>query len=198
MKLLRFAFAAPLLVASIASCRTNERLMLDVHHLEGGTAKLEDVMNAHRKDLAVQGSHGVDYQRYWVDESSGTIFCLVEAPSAEAASAVHRAAHGLVADEVVEVVPGILPARASGHATLYMDTHRVDPGVRAEDVADAHRKDLAVQAAHGVRFLNYWVDERGGTIHCLAEAPNAEAIEETHREAHGLVPETVLPVVEGH
>ena len=193
----RFALATPLLLAAIASCRTNERLMLDVHHLEG-SAKLEDVAKAHQKDLAIQGTHGVEYQRYWVDESSGTIFCLVEAPSAEAATAVHREAHGLVADELVEVVPGILPAHASGRAPLFMDTHRLAPGVRAEDVAEAHRKDLEKQAAHGVRFLDYWVDERGGVLHCLAEAPSAEAIRETHREAHGLVPETVLPVVEGH
>jgi uncharacterized protein DUF4242 len=195
-KLLGLALA-PLLAAFFASCRADERLMLDVHHVEKGT-RLEDVAQAHRKDLAVQGSHGVEYQRYWVDESSGTIFCLVAAPSAAAATEVHREAHGLVADEVREVVPGILPARASGSAPLFMDTHRVAPGVRPEDVADAHRKDLAAQGAHGVRFLNYWVDERGGTIHCLAEAPNAEAVLETHREAHGLLPETVLPVVEGH
>jgi len=198
VKVLRFLLAAPLLAPALVACQAQKHLMLDVHHLEEGTVELEDVASAHQKDLAVQGARGVEYQRYWVDESSGTIFCLVESPSAEAASAVHRAAHGLVADELHEVVPGILPARASGQGRLFMDTHRVAPGVRAEDVAAAHRKDLEVQGAHGVRFLNYWVDERNGTIHCLAEAPNAEAIEQTHREAHGLVPQTVLPVVEGH
>ena len=198
MKVLRLLLGAPLLAPALVACRTQEHLMLDEHHLEEGTVKLEDVASAHQKDLEAQGARGVEYQRYWVDESSGTIFCLVEAPSAEAASAVHREAHGLVADEVREVVPGILPAPATGQAPLFMDTHHVAPGVSAEEVADAHRKDLAVQAAHGVRFLNYWVDEQAGTIHCLAEAPNADAIKETHREAHGLVPETVLPVVEGH
>jgi hypothetical protein len=197
VKLLRIALCAPLLVSAFVSCRADERLLLDVHHLDK-SVKVEDVAKAHQKDLAVEGSHGVDYQRYWVDESSGTIYCLVEAPSAEAASTVHREAHGLVADEVCEVVPGILPARASGRAPLFMDTHHVAPGVSAKEVAEAHRKDLAVQAAHGVRFLNYWVDERAGTIHCLAEAPNADAIKETHREAHGLVPQSVLPVVEGN
>ncbi len=198
MKLLRLALAAVLLAPAFSACHTNERLLLDVHHLGAGKVALKDVAQAHQKDLAVEGARGVDYQRYWVDESSGTIFCLVEAPSAEAASAVHREAHGLVADDVREVVPGILPERASGRLPLFMDTHRVAPGVRAEDVAEAHRKDLAVQAGHGVRFLNYWVDEAGGCIHCLAEAPNAEALVATHREAHGLVPESVLPVVEGH
>ena len=172
-------------------------LFMDVHHVTNGVTEA-DVAKAHEADLATQDKYDVHYKKYWVNEATGTIFCLVEAPSAEAASAVHREAHGLVADEVREVVPGILPAQASGHAQLFMDTHRLAPGVSAKDVADAHRKDLAVQAAHGVRFLNYWVDERGGTIHCLAEAPNADAIRATHREAHGLVPETVQPVVEGH
>jgi hypothetical protein len=195
---LTLAVLAALAAALGAGCRADEQLLFDVHHVAGGKVKLADVAQAHQKDLAVQGAHGVAYQRYWVDESSGTIFCLALAPSAEAATHVHREAHGLVADAVYEVVPGILPAPATGDALLFMDTHRVEPGVRAEDVADAHRKDLAVQGEHGVRFLNYWVDERGGTIHCLAEAPNADAIRATHRHAHGLVPDAVQRVVEGH
>lgn len=46
------------------------------------------------------------YLRYWVNEQRGKIFCLVEAPSAEAASSVHREAHGLVADDVFQVQEG--------------------------------------------------------------------------------------------
>ena len=48
----------------------------------------------------------MNYQRYWVDEEAGKIFCLVDAPSADAASTVHREAHGLVADEIYPVVEG--------------------------------------------------------------------------------------------
>lgn len=77
-------------------------LYLDVHHLDGPVDPAE-VAKAHEADLAVQAKHGVDYQRYWVDEKAGKIFCLVEAPNAEAANTVHREAHGLVADEVFEV-----------------------------------------------------------------------------------------------
>jgi hypothetical protein len=55
----------------------------------------------------VQGAHDVRYLRYWVSEANGKIFCLVEAPSAEAASIVHRTAHGLVADDVFEVQEGL-------------------------------------------------------------------------------------------
>jgi hypothetical protein len=53
--------------------------------------------------LATQEKHGVNYRQYWVDENAGKIFCLVDAPDAETASAVHREAHGLVADEIYEV-----------------------------------------------------------------------------------------------
>lgn len=75
---------------------------MDVHTIEGGVLTA-DVAAAHRKDLETQNGYGVNYLRYWVDESAGKIFCLVEAESAEAANAVHREAHGLVADEIYEV-----------------------------------------------------------------------------------------------
>jgi hypothetical protein len=75
---------------------------MDIHHIEGGVSA-EDVAAAHAKDLETQSSHGVNYLRYWVDERAGTIFCLVEAPDADAACTVHREAHGLVADDIFEV-----------------------------------------------------------------------------------------------
>ena len=80
-------------------------LFMDAHTLEGGVAAA-DVAAAHQADLEAQDKHGVSYLRYWVDEAAGKIFCLVEAPDAEAATAVHREAHGLVADEVHEVKEG--------------------------------------------------------------------------------------------
>lgn len=80
-------------------------LFMDTHHhVEGLTA--EAVAGAHQKDLETQDKHGVKYLKYWFDESSGKVFCLVEAPSKEAAMAVHREAHGLVADEIIEVHEG--------------------------------------------------------------------------------------------
>ncbi len=77
-------------------------LYMDTHNIEGGVLAT-DVAAAHQADLATQGQHGVDYLRYWVDEEAGKIFCLVEAPNAEAANTVHREAHGLVADEIYSV-----------------------------------------------------------------------------------------------
>ncbi len=79
-------------------------LYMDVHHLKGQSAA--DVAGAHMKDLEVQGQYGVNYKHYWVDESAGKAFCLVEAPDAETAHRVHREAHGLVADEIYEVEEG--------------------------------------------------------------------------------------------
>ncbi|MBO1756027.1 DUF4242 domain-containing protein [Allobranchiibius sp. CTAmp26] len=78
---------------------------MDVHSIDGGVS-VEDVQKAHAADLATQDEHDVKYLRYWVDEKQGKIFCLVDAPSAEAASTVHREAHGLVADDVYEVHEG--------------------------------------------------------------------------------------------
>jgi hypothetical protein len=80
-------------------------LYMDVHKIDGGVSA-DDVAEAHRKDVATQKDRGVDYRSYWVDEKAGRIFCLVEAPTAEAASEVHREAHGLVADEIYEVKQG--------------------------------------------------------------------------------------------
>ena len=80
-------------------------LYMDVHkNVEGLTT--EGVEAAHQKDLEVQGKYGVKFLKYWYDESSGTVFCLSEAPNKEAAIAVHREAHGGVADEIIEVKEG--------------------------------------------------------------------------------------------
>ena len=78
---------------------------MDVHHkVEGLTA--EAVAGAHKGDLETQGKHGVNYLKYRFNEQTGRVYCLVDAPSKEAAEAVHREAHGLVADEIMEVQEG--------------------------------------------------------------------------------------------
>ena len=80
-------------------------LFMDVHNFDNGVS-MDDAARAHRADLAHQSAHGVTYQRYWVDESHGRIFCLVDAPDAEAARTVHQEAHGLVADAIFPVQEG--------------------------------------------------------------------------------------------
>ena len=81
-------------------------LFMDVHNL-GNSVALDDVAKAHEADLKHQGAHGVNYLRYWVDEAEGKIFCLVDAPDAEAAAMVHKQAHGLLADEIHPVREGV-------------------------------------------------------------------------------------------
>ena len=78
---------------------------MDVHQIDGGVA-MEDVAKAHLADLQTQGDYDVRYLRYWVDEPGGRVFCLVEAPTAEAAASVHREAHALVADHIYQVQEG--------------------------------------------------------------------------------------------
>jgi hypothetical protein len=89
------------------------------------------------------------------------------------------------------------PALENGK-TLFLDVHDLGPGkVTAQAVAEAHDKDLAVQARHGVSFKRYWVDEEAGKVYCLSEAPDARSVVRTHEEAHGLLPDSVAPVVQG-
>ena len=80
-------------------------LFMDVHKIDGGVS-IDDVAKAHLADLQTQGTYDVRYLRYWVDERQGQVFCLVEAPTAEAAADVHRQAHGLVADQIYQVQEG--------------------------------------------------------------------------------------------
>jgi hypothetical protein len=79
---------------------------------------------------------------------------------------------------------------------LYMDIHNIEGGVSAADVAKAHEADLAKQGEHGVEYKHYWVDEKAGRIFCLVEAPNPDAANTVHREAHGLVADEIFEVTE--
>ena len=80
-------------------------LYMDIHtHIEGLTK--DAVAQAHQADLKTQDKYGAKYLRYWFDEASGKVFCLIEAPNKEAAIAVHKEAHGLLADELIEVKEG--------------------------------------------------------------------------------------------
>ena len=80
---------------------------------------------------------------------------------------------------------------------LYLDVHTIEGGVSAQDVAEAHTKDLEVQSKYGVDYKRYWVDEQAGKIFCLVEAPDSEAANRVHREGHGLVAHEIYEVTEG-
>ena len=81
---------------------------------------------------------------------------------------------------------------------LYIDVHYLPDGkVKYEDVAAAHAKDLATESKYSVQFIKYWVDESKGVVYCLSSAPDSSAITSTHREAHGLIPQTIYKVDDG-
>jgi peptidyl-tRNA hydrolase len=80
---------------------------------------------------------------------------------------------------------------------LYMDVHNIDGGVAVDDVAKAHIADLQTQSSYDVKYLRYWVNEPQGKVFCLVEAPSAVAAATVHREAHGLVADSIFEVQEG-
>ena len=81
-------------------------LFMDVHETIPDDADAKAVAAAHQADLRTQEKYDTRYINYWLDESARKIFCLVEAPDAQTAHAVHREAHGLVADEIYQVEQG--------------------------------------------------------------------------------------------
>src|SRR5439155_18225112 len=81
-------------------------LYMDIHNLPEGTTA-EDIAKAHAKDMETQRKYGVEYHKYWVNESGRKVFCLAHAPSVEAAACVHREAHGLLAEKIIDVEPDV-------------------------------------------------------------------------------------------
>ena len=122
-------------------------LYMDIHEL--GDVSAEDVAKAHVADLEAQEKYGVNYLKYWVNEKCGKVFCLVEAPNAEAANSCHREAHGLVARKIIEIQPEL----ADGFLGRDIETDAAgavllpgggadarDPGIRTvlfTDIADS-------------------------------------------------------------
>jgi hypothetical protein len=174
-----------------------ENLYMDVHHLGAGKVTAQAVADAHTKDLATQGKYGVHFIKYWVDEAFGNVYCLSSAPDTASVRKTHGDAHGLLPSEIFEVSDGP-EAAVSGSKDFFLDIHDFGPGkVAAKDVADAHQKDLATQGKYGVNFINYWVDENQGHVFCLSQAPDSSAVMKTHKEAHGLIPVTMMKVKQG-
>jgi len=80
---------------------------------------------------------------------------------------------------------------------LYLDIHYKVDGITAESLQEGHKRDLEVQIKYDVRYLKYWYDLVTERIFCLVEAPNKEAAEAVHREAHGNVADEIIEVSEG-
>jgi hypothetical protein len=75
-----------------------------------------------------------------------------------------------------------------------MDRHDLR-GLKADDVAAAHRRDVDIQDRHGVKYMAYWFDENNGAAFCLVHAPDPATAERVHREAHGEIPNVIIPAI---
>jgi class 3 adenylate cyclase len=83
-------------------------VFMDIHEVHGATP--EDIAKAHYADVNTQESFGVEYVKYWFNEDKGKVFCLCHAPDAESANRAHAAAHGLIAEKIIEVSPELVEA----------------------------------------------------------------------------------------
>lgn len=104
-------------------------LYMDIHELLDVTP--EEVAQAHAKDVETQEKFGVHYHKYWVNEGCGKIFCLVDAPNAEAANEVHRHAHGMLAEKIIEIQPELAEGFL-GSAATNSDGAVVLPGAASD------------------------------------------------------------------
>ena len=142
-------------------------LYMDIHTVDPDTP-WEELAGAHMKDVDAQVAYGVDYQKYWFNRERGKLFCLVDAPNEHAAHCVHREAHGLVAEKLIEVDPELLDGFLGGTgvndagAALVPganDQSDRDTGVRAvmfTDIVDSTKvtSDLGDDAAMSVVRLH--------------------------------------------
>ena len=132
-----------------------------------------------------------------MDEDQGLVYCLSSAHDTASIRNTHQATHGLLPAATYEVTDGTEAARL-GNKHLFVDVHQLGAGnVTAAAVADAHKKDLAIQGEFGVNFINYWVDKKAGVVVCLSEANDAQSVIHTHQKAHGLLPSNVSKVKQG-
>ena len=80
---------------------------------------------------------------------------------------------------------------------LFLDIHHKVDGLTFDSIAEAHKKDLAVQKKYGVNYIKYWFNENDGRVFCLVEAPDKESAIRVHKEAHGLLADEIFEVNEG-
>jgi class 3 adenylate cyclase len=137
---------------------------IDIHEIPGGITR-EEVAKAHQADVEVQRKYGVEFHKYWFNETAGKIFCLVDAPSAEAAICVHREAHGQMAGHIIEVQPDVAELFLGGTETtregaILLNTNGApDPGIRTilfTDIVDstARTQTLGDDAALALLHLH--------------------------------------------
>lgn len=158
-------------------------LYMDIHKNVGG-ATPEEVYQAHEADLAIQSKYGVEYHTYWFNQGAGHVFCLMSAPNRDSAEAVHREAHGLLADEIVQVEPGTVSQFMNVDVQQGVqhpsppprtdDPSRIDTGVRAIMFTDIENSTAMTQRlgdAGAMEILNVHNDV---VRHSLGECGGCE------------------------
>jgi len=65
----------------------------------------------------------------------------------------------------------------------FIDVHREMTGITHQQLTEAHRADLAIEADENVHFKHTWADPDSGLVFCLSEAPSAEAVKKIHQRA---------------
>lgn len=122
-------------------------LYMDFHQFESIT--VEDVVNAHLADRSVQKKFGVKYHQFWVNEDSGSVFCLIEGPDAESCELCHQEAHGNIACNIQEVEPGLFNLFLGEH-------HSNDEGLTLnhDGSIDKANRILLVADIRGITFLD--------------------------------------------
>ncbi len=126
-------------------------MYMDIHEVPGGVSA-EHIAKAHAEDVKIEDKYGVHYHKYWVNEKAGKIFCLCDAPNAEAAIQVHREAHGMIADKVIEVQPelaegflGGVEVNKAGAAIIPDASNERDPGIRTVLFTDVVNSTILTQ-----------------------------------------------------
>ncbi len=127
-------------------------LYMDVHR-NLGPVTADDVAQAHLKDMEVEKKYGVHYHKYWFNADSGAVFCLVEGPDAATCERVHREAHGLVADDLIEVEPrlveALLASAVNAEGAAVSNDGKLDPGFRVVLFTEvANYAEVATEADH--------------------------------------------------
>jgi len=110
-------------------------LFMDIHKVDSDDFTVEDVIQAHLRDLAVQERFGVIQRKYWVNEKDKMVFCLMEGPNKEACHKTHEESHGMTACNIIEVSDdeyNIFMARGSTQKDdlAYMAEGDLDTGFR--------------------------------------------------------------------
>jgi class 3 adenylate cyclase len=156
---------------------------MDIHEVPGVTPK--DVASAHLRDLEVQTRHGVSYVKYWLNQREGKLYCLCDAPNAEAADAVHREAHGLCASRIVEVLPELADAFMGAAeidkagAALVPGRNERDPGTRTVMFTDIVGSTRMTQELGDERAFNLMVDVHDRIVRAALAANEGREVKHT-------------------